>query len=51
MQLALGGIGSHPDMYLEEGLMEYEARTVNPILCFLAIFPMYASLISDVWVV
>lgn len=33
------------------GMDAYAARTVNPVLSFLAVFPLYASRISNVWVV
>lgn len=33
------------------GVGEYEPRIVGQILSFLAIFPLYARLISNVWIV
>lgn len=46
-----GGAGSHPALGLEQRWMDgYDAGTVNPIASFLAIFPLHAHLISNVWI-
>jgi len=47
--LRRGRIASRP--VFGRGVGEDGSRTVNPNLAFLAIFPTYISLISNVWVV
>lgn len=51
MQLVLGGAGPLSWHVFGWGIEEYEVRLVGQILPFLAIFPLYARLISNVWFV